>query len=103
MYLSESERQELMALYGCEQAIHINHYEVGPDTWIYLFKDDNIKYLLISVDHLGDYDFEVFPRLLRFNDDAFPKLEFVLQREIPVKNQSLKHEAVGTILFEYTD
>ena len=89
----------MMAIYGHEKAIEKDYREVGPDTWIYLFDDEGEKLLLISVDYTGDYEFEVFPHLLKF-DSGF---EFVLQREIPVKNGSLKEKAANTILFEYTD
>ena len=100
MYLSKAERKEIMTLYGCEDSAEINHYEVGPDTWIYLFESNNKKYILIATDYTGDYEFDVFPHLLRYESD---RLEFVLQREIPVKDEALREKVVGTILFEYTD
>ena len=100
MYLSKTERKNAMAIYGRENATEKNHYQVGPDTWIYLFEDGDKKYLLISVDYTGDYEFDVFPHLLKFESDRF---EFVLQREIPVRDDSLKEKASNTILFEYTD
>ena len=100
MYLSKEERKEIMALYGCKGATETNHYEVGPDTWIYLFELNNKKYILISTDYFGDYEFDVFPHLLKYEND---KLEFVLQREIPVKEGSSKEKTSGTLLFEYTD
>lgn len=103
MYLSNDERKEIMFAYGCEDFTEINHYEVGPDTWIYLFEHDDKKYLLVTTDYLGDYEFDVFPHLLRY-DDAFNKIDFVLQREIPAKNNSLLEKArINTILFEYTN
>ena len=89
-----------MALYGCKGATETNHYKVGPDTWIYLFELNNKKYILISTDYFGDYEFDVFPHLLKYESD---KLEFVLQREIPVKEGSSKEKTSGTLLFEYTD
>lgn len=100
MYLSKEEREEIMTSYGCENAVEINHYEVGPDTWIYLFELNDTKYILISTDDFGDYEFEVFPHLLKYEDN---RLEFVLQREILVKDDSLKEKTGGTLLFEYTD
>ena len=100
MYLTKEERKEIMAAYGFDDSTEINHYEVGPDTWIYLFKFNDAKYILISTDYIGDYEFDVFPHLLKYEDN---RLEFVLQREIPVKNDSLKKQASGTLLFEYTD
>ena len=100
MYLSKAERQEIMTSYGCKNPTEINHYEVGPDTWIYLFELNDTKYILISTDYFGDYEFDVFPHLLKFESD---RLEFVLQREIPVKDEALREKVVGTILFEYTD
>ena len=103
MYLSNDERKEIMFAYGCEDFTEINHYEVGPDTWIYLFEHNDKKYLLVTTDYLGDYEFDVFPHLLRY-DDASNKIDFVLQREIPAKNNSLLEKArINTILFEYTN
>ena len=103
MYLSKAERQEIMASYGYGDSVEINHYEVGPDTWIYLFECKGEKYILVATDYFGDYDFEVYPHLLKFNDSAFIKLEFVLQREIPVKDNSSREITAVTLLFEYTD
>ncbi len=100
MYLSKDEREEIMTSYGCENAVEINHYEVGPDTWIYLFELNDTKYILISTDYFGDYEFEVFPHLLKYEDNG---LEFVLQREILVKDDSLKEKTGGALLFEYTN
>lgn len=87
-----------MSLYGCANSVEINHYEVGPDTWIYLFKYNNKKYILIATDYTGGYEFDVFPRLLKYGGDG---LEFVLQREIMAKNDSPK--IANTVLFEYAD
>ena len=47
--------------------------------------------------------YDVFPHLLKFENGEFNKLEFVLQREIPVKDDALKEKAANTALFEYTD
>lgn len=103
MYLSEPERKEVMAAYDCENFIENGHYQVEPNTWLYLFRDTNDKkYVLIVADYL-DFNFEVFPHLLKFNNNEFRKIELVLQREIPVKDDSLKEKTSGTILFEYTD
>ena len=100
MYLSKAERQEIMASYGYEDSVEINHYEVGPDTWIYLFECKGKKYILVATDYFGDYDIDVFPHLLKYESD---RLEFVLQREIPVKDSSSREKTAGTLLFEYTD
>ena len=100
MSLSKAERQEIMTSYGYKNITEINHYEVGPDTWIYLFELNGTKYILISTDYFGDYEFDVFPHLLKYESK---RLEFVLQREIPVKDEALRGKVVGTILFEYTD
>ncbi len=100
MYLSKAERQEIMTSYGYKNSTEINHYEVGPDTWVYLFECKGKKYILVATDYFGDYDFDVFPHLLKFESD---RLEFVLQREVPVKDEALREKVVGTILFEYTD
>lgn len=103
MYLSKFERKEIMALYGHESAVDKEYYQVEPDTWVYLFEENDKKYLLIDADYLGDFEFDIFPHLLKFENGEFTKLEFVLQREIPVKDDSLKETASNTILFEYTD
>ncbi|MDO4870606.1 MAG: hypothetical protein Q3996_00705 [Candidatus Saccharibacteria bacterium] len=100
MYLSRGERKEMMALYSLEDIKDVNHYQVGPDTWIYLFELNDTKYILISTDYFGDYEFEVFPHLLKYEDN---RLEFVLQREILVNDDSLKEKTADTLLFEYTD
>ncbi len=89
-----------MAAYGYGYSVEINHYEVGSDTWVYLFGYDDKKYILIVTDYTGDYEFDVFPHLLKFESE---RLEFVLQREIPVKDESLEEETSGTVLFEYKD
>lgn len=76
---------------------------LNPTLWVYLFYDkDGKKYVLIDADYLN-FDFEVYPHLLKFNDGEFTKLEFVLQREIPVKSSASKEQTSGTLLFEYTD
>lgn len=103
MYLSESERKDIMVAYGFDGISEKNHYQVELDTWVYLFEDDDKKYLLIDADYLGNFEFDVFPHLLKFENGEFNKLEFVLQREIPVKNDSSKEKTANTILFEYTD
>lgn len=87
MYLSKAKRQEIMASYGCKGSTEINHYEVGPDTWIYLFEYKGKKYILVTTDYFGDYDFAVFPHPLKFESD---RLEFVLQREVSVKDEELR-------------
>lgn len=103
MYLSDSERKEIMTAYNRENLIEDNHYQVEPDVWVYLFHDTNDeKYILIVADYI-DYYYEVFPHLLRFNNDEFNKFEFVLQREVPIKDKSSQKIAANTILFEYTD
>ena len=48
MYLSESERKSIMASYGYDRVIEKDHREVGPDTWIYLFEFEDLKYILIT-------------------------------------------------------
>ncbi|MDO4526790.1 MAG: hypothetical protein Q4B87_01725 [Candidatus Saccharibacteria bacterium] len=102
MYLSKSERKEIMALYGHESAVDKEHYQVEPDTWVYLFEENGKKYLLIDADYLGDFEFDIFPHLLKFENDEFTKLEFVLQREVPAISESSNKKALNTILFEYT-
>ncbi len=93
-----------MSAYGCGDFLEFNHYEVGPDTWVYLFGREDKKYILVVTDYLGDYEFDVFPHLLRFGDNEFKKIDFVLQHEIPAKDDSLLEKIhANTILFEYTD
>ena len=101
MYLSEPEQKEIMAIYGYKKTIGRGNYQVEPDTWIYLFEDDGKKFVLIAADYLGAFEFEDFPHLLKFENNEFAKFEFVLQREIPIKNNSLKEKVANTILFEY--
>lgn len=103
MYLSESERKDIMVAYGFDNISEKSHYQVEPDTWVYLFEGDDKKYLLISADYLGDFEFDVFPHLLKFENGEFNKFEFVLQREIPAKDDSSKEKTTSTILFEYAD
>ena len=92
-----------MTAYGCENLVEDNHYQVEPDVWVYLFHDENNKkYVLIAADYI-DYYYDVFPHLLKFNNGEFKGIEFVLQREIPVKDKALTEEAASTILFEYTN
>ena len=99
MYLTKSERKEVMAAYGCGDFVEENHYEVGSDTWVYLYENDGKKYLLIVTDYLGDYIFDVFPHLFKFDDRRF---EFVLQREISIRDKDSGGKISGTVLFEYT-
>lgn len=101
MYLSESERKDIMVAYGFDNISEKSHYQVEPDTWVYLFEDDDKKYLLISADYLGDYEFDVFPHLLKFENGEFNKLEFVLQREIMTQNNFPEETTSNTALFEY--
>ena len=100
MFMSNEELKTIMSAYGFEDYSAVNHYEVGPDTWIYLFECKGKKYILVTTDYFGDYDFDVFPHLLKYESD---RLEFVLQREIPVKDNSSREKTAGTLLFEYTD
>ena len=92
-----------MAAYGYEDFKEDDHYQVEPDVWVYLFRDTNDKrYVLIVADHI-DYYYDSFPHLLRFDNGEFKKIDFVLQRELPIKDQSLANKIhANTILFEYT-
>jgi len=99
MYLSKPDLKEILSAYGFQFFSEENHYQVEPDIWVYIFKSADKKYVLISTDYI-DFDIDVFPHLLRFDNGEFTKIDFVLQREIPVKNNAEK--AIGTILFEYT-
>jgi len=102
MYLSESEQKTIISAYGYNDLVEDDHYQVDYDVWVYLFhgKDDK-KFVLIVADYI-DYNYDVFPHLLKF-DYGFKKIEFVLQRELPIKNQSLADKIhANTILFEYT-
>ena len=103
MYLSEEERKEILVAYDRENLIEDDHYQVEPDVWVYLYHDkNNKKYVLIVADYI-DYYYDVFPHLLKFENSEFTKLDFVLQREIPVRDDSLKETTSNAILFEYTD
>ena len=90
-----------MATYGYKKAVERGYYQVEPDTWIYLFEENDKKFVLIVADYLGTFEFEDFPHLLKFENNEYTKLEFVLQREILVKSDSLKQKVADTILFEY--
>lgn len=103
MYLSKEERKEILDAYGRGNLIENGHYQVEPDVWVYLFHDENNKkYVLIVADYI-DYYYDAFPHLLKFENSEFTKLEFVLQREISIKDDSLKKITSNTILFEYTE
>ena len=103
MYLTKSERKIAVSAYGYEDLVEDNHYQVDYDAWVYLFHDkDNKKYVLIAADYI-DYYYDVFPHLLKF-DYGFKKIELVLQRELPIKDENLLMSIrANTILFEYTD
>lgn len=103
MYLSKTERKEIMAVYGFDNVSEESHYQIEPDTWIYLFDSDDRKYVLISADYLGVFEFEVFPHLLKFTNSEFAELEFVLQREIFTEGKFPEGTTSNTVLFEYTD
>jgi len=103
MYLSKKERKDVLAAYNCENLVEDSHYQVEPDTWVYLFRDVNDKkFVLIVADYI-DFYYDVFPHLLKFENNEFTKLEFVLQREIMTKNDSLEKITSNTVLFEYVD
>ncbi|MBR3248797.1 hypothetical protein IKF89_02080 [Candidatus Saccharibacteria bacterium] len=100
MYLSKSEREEIIKSYDCKNLIEDTHYQVEPDTWVYLFKDPGgKKYVLISADYM-DFDFDHFPHLLRFDNGEFRKIDFILQKEIPSLDTKKTSQS---ILFEYAD
>ena len=103
MYLSKSEREKIIAAYDCESLIESDHYQIEPDTWVYLFEYKDKKYILVTTDYLGDYDFDSFPHTLSF-DNIFHKGNFTLQREVPSVDDSIfKRIHVNTVLFEHTD
>lgn len=103
MFLSKEELKDVMLAYGYEGPIEKDHYEVGPDTWIYLFEHKDKKYILVTTDYLGDYDFDSFPHTLSF-DSIFCKNNFTLQCEVPSADDSVfKRIHVNAMLFEYTD
>ena len=103
MYLTKSEREIAASAYGFKNLVEDDHYQVDYDVWVYLFHDENNKkYVLIVADYI-DYYYDVFPHLLKF-DYGFKKIELVLQRELPIKDENLLMSIrANTILFEYTD
>ena len=103
MYLTKSERKIAVSAYGLKNLEEDDHYQVDHDVWVYLFHGkNNKKYVLIVADYI-DYYYDVFPHLLKF-DYGFKKIEFVLQRELPIQDESsLINIHANTILFEYTD
>ena len=76
MFLSKEELKDVMLAYEREGSIEKDHYEVGPDTWFYLFEHKDKKYILVTTDYLGDYDFDSFPHTLSF-DSIFCKNKFL--------------------------
>lgn len=88
-----------MAGYELGEATEKGRYQVEPDVWVYLFENGERKYVLVAADYLGDFEFEVFPHLLKFENGEFSKLEFVLQREISARDD---YEKPSVVLFEYT-
>ncbi len=92
-----------LSAYGFKNFVEDGHYQVDHDVWVYLFHDKkDKKYVLIVADYI-DYYYDVFPHLLKF-DYGFKKIEFVLQRELPIKDESfLISIHANTILFEFTD
>ena len=97
MYLSEEERKEILSAYGIKDFISVDFQQVDTDSYIYLFESEGKKLILVSADYLGDFEFDSFPHLLKFNGG---RLEFVLQREIAVLDAKNEPHAM---LFEYTD
>lgn len=56
--------------------MEINHYQVEPDVWVYLFSDlHGKKYVLVTADYL-DFSFENLPHLLRFDNGEFHQIAF---------------------------
>lgn len=103
MFLSKEELKDVMLAYNYKGPIENYHYVVGPDTWIYLFEYKDKKYILVTTDYLGDYDFDSFPNTLSF-DSIFCKNKFTLQREVPSVDDSVfKRIHINAVLFEYTD
>ncbi len=100
MYLTKSERIDIINAYDCKGLTEDNHYQVEPDTWVYLFNSpDGKKYVLIAADYL-EYEFDHFPQLLRFDNDEFHKIDFILQREILSLDTK---KTTNSALFEYTN
>ena len=97
MYLSKEERKDIIEAYGFDEFIEENHYQVEPDTWVYLFTNDDRYYVFISADFL-DFYYDHFPTLLRFNNFEFHQIDFVLQREVKPINPE---KTAGTLCFEY--
>ena len=100
MYLTKQERKEIIEAYDCKNLVEDTHYQVEPDTWVYLFHDsNNKKFVLISADYL-DFEFDHLPQLLRFDNSEFQKIDFVLQKEIPSLDPD---KTANSLLFEYKD
>ena len=97
MYLSKEERKDIIKAYGFDNFIEGNHYQVEPDTWVYLFSNGNNYYVLISADFL-DFYYDHLPALLRFNNFEFQQINFVLRREV---NSINSEKTSGTLCFEY--
>lgn len=97
MYLSKEERKDIIEAYGFDEFIEENHYQVEPDTWVYLFTKGDKHYVLISADFL-DFYYDHFPTLLRFNNFEFHQIDLVLRREVKSINPE---KTSGMLCFEY--
>ena len=103
MYLTKSERKDLLSAYGYPNLTEETHYQVEPDTWLYLFHDEaNKKYLLVVADYL-DLDIDHFPHLLKYDNPEFYTAEFILKRQLTPPPSTDLAKLQGTALFEYTD
>ena len=76
--LEEKELKEIIASYGLGDLVFERFVQVGPDTAIYVFRDNNnLKYVLLVTDYLGEYgelklphefSFDYYPdRVVKFN------------------------------------
>lgn len=97
IYLSKEERKDIIEAYGLDNFIEESHYQVEPDTWVYLFAKEDKHYVLISADFL-DFYYDHFPTLLRFNNFEFQQIDFMLQKKV---NSINPEKTSGTICFEY--
>lgn len=94
------ERKEILKGYAKEDLAEVAHYQVEPDTWVYLFCDsDDRKFVLVVADYL-DLNADHFPQLLRFDNGEYHKIDFVLKGEISSQDAG---KTANTALFEYSE
>ena len=68
--LKEKELKEIIASYGLGDLVFERFVQVEPDTAMYVFHDNDTKYVLLVADYLGGYDEFELPHEFKF--DYYP-------------------------------